>query len=58
MLIYVGILREHNCLITIMHILSKLYCISVFYLFIFNTIRNNHCKAPENNYFDGVLYKK
>ena len=44
-----------------MHILSSSIVLAS-YLFInycqFNKIRKNHYKAPQNNYLDGVLYKK
>ena len=26
--------------------------------FYYHYFRNNHCKAPQNNYLDGALYKK
>ena len=45
------------------YISYKSSIVLAFYLFIyfcyyFNSIRKNHCKAPQNNYLDGALYKK
>ena len=45
-IVYVGILREHNCLYQDMHILSKEYCISVLFIIILTQLGTIIVKRP------------
>ena len=46
-------------LVVSMFLLAYAYFTKVVLAFLFiYSIRRNHCKAPQNNYLDGALYKK